>query len=382
MTGQDAAAPSWHQVVDALLADQDALVVRQRDALLAELPSYDSIPVDVLDAAIALSFATVMRAARAGDDFSDAEVAGLSAAGEQRALQGVPVEDVLRGWRIATQLVTMHAREIGEGLGVAPADLLDLVLVFLARSDQAMEITASAHRRAELALAREDQERRAALVRGMLRGNLSAAAVHVQAGAYGLDTGQEYLAVRAAPAEGTTTLQLERALGFHDDRPRGLCALMEDDLAGFLPALPAGTVPGIVGVGPPRPLDRLAESFRLATRALVPARAFGLTGVHRFEDLSIRPAIVVDADVGAVLHERYVVPLGGSASAEETMGSLRAYLRCGMHVDTAAQQLFVHPNTVRYRLARFEELSGASLRDPVTAAEVWWALERAGLEGL
>jgi len=34
---------------------------------------------------------------------------------------------------------------------------------------------------------------------------------------------------------------------------------------------------------------------------------------------------------------------------------------------------------MRYRLGRFEELTGASLRDPVAAFEVWWALERASL---
>ena len=50
-----------------------------------------------------------------------------------------------------------------------------------------------------------------------------------------------------------------------------------------------------------------------------------------------------------------------------------------MHVERTAERLFVHQNTVRYRLARFEELTGASLRDPKVAFEVWWALERAAM---
>jgi DNA-binding PucR family transcriptional regulator len=48
-----------------------------------------------------------------------------------------------------------------------------------------------------------------------------------------------------------------------------------------------------------------------------------------------------------------------------------------MHVERAAERLFVHPNTLRYRLARYEELTGTNLRDPLAAFEVWWALRRA-----
>lgn len=41
----------------------------------------------------------------------------------------------------------------------------------------------------------------------------------------------------------------------------------------------------------------------------------------------------------------------------------RVYFAAGMHVERAAERLFVHPNTLRYRIARFEELTDASLRD-------------------
>jgi DNA-binding PucR family transcriptional regulator len=51
------------------------------------------------------------------------------------------------------------------------------------------------------------------------------------------------------------------------------------------------------------------------------------------------------------------------------------YLECGMHVERTAEKLVVHPNTVRYRIGRFEELTDASLRDVSVAGEVWWALQ-------
>jgi DNA-binding PucR family transcriptional regulator len=44
------------------------------------------------------------------------------------------------------------------------------------------------------------------------------------------------------------------------------------------------------------------------------------------------------------------------------------------NIDAAAQELFVHPNTLRHRLVRFEETTGANLRNIEQLAEIWWAL--------
>ena len=95
--------------------------------------------------------------------------------------------------------------------------------------------------------------------------------------------------------------------------------------------------------------------------------------------LGLRAAVAADGDVGEALCARYLEPLAGGSSASELMATLRAYLACGMHVESTAERLFVHQNTVRYRLARFEELTGASLREPQVAFEVWWALERSAM---
>lgn len=44
-------------------------------------------------------------------------------------------------------------------------------------------------------------------------------------------------------------------------------------------------------------------------------------------------------------------------------------------IETAAQRLIVHPNTIRYRIGRFEELTGCDLRQAHTGAQAWWAIQ-------
>jgi len=202
--------------------------------------------------------------------------------------------------------------------------------------------------------------------------------VRAHAEACGIDPSFEYVAIRA---EATVDERAQRMLqlGFQSVvAPReGLGAVIDDDVAGFIRRAPGGEIPFAVGVGPPRPVERLSESFELASRALTTMRAFGLVGVRDLDALGVLPAIVADRAVGDALVRRYLEPLAGSQA--EIGASLRVLFECDMHVERAAEQLFVHPNTLRYRIGRFEEMTGTNLRNTTSALEVWWALQRDAL---
>jgi DNA-binding PucR family transcriptional regulator len=60
--------------------------------------------------------------------------------------------------------------------------------------------------------------------------------------------------------------------------------------------------------------------------------------------------------------------------------TVQRYLTLGMRADVTAEHMSVHDNTVRYRLRRYEELTGVDLRDANCALEAWWALQRACLD--
>jgi hypothetical protein len=367
-------------LLDAVGAESEALLAEIQSRLHGRFPSYEAMPAATVEAHIRLSLEHTIATTRAGrTDAGEAELAAMAKVGEEEARHGIPVDDLLGVWRIGLQVVVARGRVLAGELGLGEAVALDLVQAALQWSDVAMAASARAHRQAELEISRRDQERRTAFVAGVLLGTLGATAIRQQANAHGVDMQREYAAVRARPTGGAAAWELERALGFHTAAPHrpGLSTLIDGDLAGFLSEVPDAITKGVVGVGPPRTVERLAESFRLATRALTTAAGFGLAGAHELGSLGVRPAIVADQDVADALRSRYLAPVAATASGGEILATVRTWFEQGMHVDRAADALHVHPNTLRYRIARFEELTETSLRDTSVALEVWWALQAA-----
>ena len=222
-----------------------------------------------------------------------------------------------------------------------------------------------------------DRER-AEFVRDVLWATPDAARLASAALMHAVDIDREYLTLRARPAPGHGIDEFARALGLSRSRADGggLGAIVNGHLVGFVTSRPQGTVRGVAGLGPARPLALLHKSFQMATRALYTADRRRMTGVCEFSKLGLLPAILSDQATGAALCQRYFTPLGDTDFAAEIVETLRAYLSCGMQAPRTADVLCVHPNTVRYRVAKFEELTGVTFRGSRTASfEVLWALE-------
>jgi DNA-binding PucR family transcriptional regulator len=64
------------------------------------------------------------------------------------------------------------------------------------------------------------------------------------------------------------------------------------------------------------------------------------------------------------------------------LATTRAWLAAGGSASTAARSLHVHRNTVRFRIRRFEEITGRNVTEPMDAVEVYVALEAARILGL
>ncbi len=216
-------------------------------------------------------------------------------------MRGVSVLDTVRE----------QAHAIALELELGDSVRLEFVEATLRLADTGMLATTKSHREAEFEMARHEQHHRANLVRGVLFGTLSPSAIHVRATAYGLDPTASYCAMRARPTSEVPARMLEAQLGVADGAGprRGLAALLDGDLAGFVLAPVRSTVRAPVGLGPPATLDALEKPFRLATRALETAVATDRAGLVGIDSLGLAPAVIADGDIGDALLARIVEPI-------------------------------------------------------------------------
>jgi DNA-binding PucR family transcriptional regulator len=125
---------------------------------------------------------------------------------------------------------------------------------------------------------------------------------------------------------------------------------------------------GPVVVGPTAPM--LTAAYHSASEAISGMNAVaGWHGaprpVHARELLPER-ALMGDASAIVALHTDVMGPL---ADAGPTLiETLDAYLDCGGAIEACARKLFVHPNTVRYRLKRITDFTG---RDPTQPRDAY-----------
>jgi hypothetical protein len=315
---------------------------------------------------------------------SQEELAVSAARAADLARMGVPIEAVLQLRRTAIRRACELLREAAADAGLDPDSQAECIYRMWEWADAIQVSDAEAHRTAALAVADAGDEDREAFVRALLHGALSPSEVAGRAPAYGLLPGLTYRTFRARAAPGAEPGALARAIESSGagDGFEVLTATVDGDLCGVVTRRPQLAGGGVVGLGPETDLGRLDTSFALATRALETAIAFGRDGVVTMDDLSLRPAIMSEAHLGERLVSRYLDPLHELGEFGATLeATVREYLGHGMRIDESAKALFVHPNTLRHRLDRFQQLTGADFRDTETLLEVWWALERRTLEG-
>ncbi|MET0132625.1 MAG: helix-turn-helix domain-containing protein [Kibdelosporangium sp.] len=110
----------------------------------------------------------------------------------------------------------------------------------------------------------------------------------------------------------------------------------------------------------------LAEAHRSAADAMSGLRAVvgwpNAPRPVRSQDLLPERALAGDPEAEWQLVDRVARPLEDSGGS--LLETVDTYLEVGGVLETCARQLFVHPNTVRYRLRRVAELTGRNANDP------------------
>jgi DNA-binding PucR family transcriptional regulator len=136
----------------------------------------------------------------------------------------------------------------------------------------------------------------------------------------------------------------------------------------FLGDLLAAFSDAPVVIGPTAPM--LTAAYHSASEAISGMNAVaGWSGAPRpvlARELLPERALMGDASAIVALHTDVMRPL---ADAGPTLTeTLDAYLDCGGAIEACARKLFVHPNTVRYRLKRITDFTG---RDPTQPRDAY-----------
>ncbi|MBP6994527.1 MAG: helix-turn-helix domain-containing protein [Phycicoccus sp.] len=315
--------------------------------------------------------------------------------GVERAASGVPYAAVLQAFRIGGRfvwelLVERAAPEVRDRLLLAAAE------VWSVTDDLSAQVT-EGYREAFTQVALRDDLRRAALLGSLLDDNPipGSAALAESARMLGLDPSAGFVVVVVRGGEGEEAplpgaqewlrrRQVTSAWRLEGSVQEGLVELR----AGFGAAQvhealerAGGGRSGVSEVF--AGLDRAQlglQQARLACAAATP----GSTEVVSFDGgapailLAARPQSAAEY-ASTVLAPVFAMPMSERAALVET---IRTWLAHAGSTSAAAEALFLHRNTVRYRLRRLEELTGLELGRPIDAARLHWALEAARITGL
>jgi hypothetical protein len=376
-----------------LLPEADQLGAAMAQRIRDEIPVYDGgeiVAHEELVASCAVNARYIL-----GNLAGDVTVTETpTETGTTRAEQGVPYAMVLQAFRVGSRfiwevLVDRADPEDRDRLLLAAADIW-------AVSDQLAADVTDAYRRALADRARRDGQMRAVLVGSLLDGDADATAyVGETAGMLDLGRATEYVVVSAeSPTPGAEGLpDVERALRranvrsawrLDHDHQEGVVALRFGFGAEHLVELLGGLAQARVGVSTVvGRLDDIQEARRQA-RVACAAVSPGAAVVGRFGADPLAVLLAASPDQARVLVDAVLAPVMALPEDDRAVvfATARAWLAAGGSTSTAARELHVHRNTVRYRIRRLEEVTGRDLARPVDAAELYVALECVRILGL
>jgi hypothetical protein len=309
--------------------------------------------------------------------------------GRLRAQQGAPLPEVLRAYRLGFgflwEELLREARRHGER---AVRALTDTAADIWSYSDEYAVALTESYREA-VADARVSTDRhRSALVEALISGNLTdhgppwevAKLLDLPYEGTFVVVAAETAALGAEPLAGVETrlrpLDIASAWRMQPGQQLGLIS------CGRHPVQPVVEVLGRlaaarVGISPVySTLDQTPRALRLARLAMQNLPP-GTPRVAQFADTPLNLLVAADPGTTRDVVDRVLGRVLALDPEDRTalLSTVEAWLDAGGSATAAGRSLFCHPNTVRYRLRRIEELTGRSVDDPRAAAELTVALQ-------
>jgi DNA-binding PucR family transcriptional regulator len=368
-------SPTIDGIVEDAIDALDAITERGVQRILEINRSYEEIgTVETADlrASVRSHVESVLRCLREGRLLTEEELESRRQLGHRRAQQGMPVTVVMRAFRVG--YVVLWEELLGIASRRGPRDesvLLQSASLVWTTLDQISSAVAEGHREAVERVEVDLRRLALSLVENLRRLPVDTDDTGRLARELGLAPDGEFL---VGVFTGTTT----RPTGLVVEGPQGSVVIQQPDatagpaeqsLATQLISDGAEHVGvGLVQCG----LDGAATSLRQAEQALAVSRRRGVAVTFRDEWL-VCLAIDQLPDVTGVLG-----PAIELLRRDENMrATLAAYLNANGQLAAAGSALYVHPNTVAYRLGRLASRTGLDPRNGEPSA--WLALRLAEL---
>lgn len=375
--------PRWHALLETLRTEDDAVIEGTVSRLQETVPGYEMVNREALAASARRNIALSIRIIRAGVDPRPDEVPEADALANERMGQGVPLGSVLSGFRISMINILRRLIEMAPDFDVPSDEVVECSALLWSLGDVFSSRATSVYRDREIARAVADEARRSEWIGKAVSEDRDISELLWGAAMYNVPTDVP-LRVLAAPTHAEEGPGAANSLREWAQRAgvRLITSVQSSVIVGIVigeiddEAVEPETT---VGVGQPERLENLARSFHAASLALRAAESLGRRGLVDVESLSWRLGVHTSPETTELLRERYIAPLEHAGAFRlELLESVRAYLDNRMNIPAAARSIPVHVNTLRYRLRRFEELTGADLGDVDGLIEVSWALAAEG----
>ena len=390
MTLRQTALPA--AVADVMRAELTSVAERTVAEIIVEVPSYaDAFSGDmgaVIGNAVELALGGFLELATAsgGADASTPIRPALEGAyqlGRGEARSGRSMDALLAAYRVGARVSWRHLSASAVTAGLTVEGLARFAELVFAYIDQLSAASVAGHSD-ELATTGRVRQRylerlAAALLAGATLPELTAAAERA-----GWPPPRTLTAVilPEARVRGALVSLDARTLRSSEDVPgltsdTDLVVLLVPDAGGrSRPALMRSLDGRDAVVGPPRPWAEVSSSYARACRALhlglAPDGSAPLETERRLAELVIR----ADGEALADLRALALAPLADltPGARDKLVDTLRAWLLHHGRREQIAAELFVHPQTVRYRMGQLRQLYGKRLEDPRTVLELTIAL--------
>ncbi|MGO9158691.1 PucR family transcriptional regulator [Mycobacterium sp.] len=323
----------------------------------------------------------------AGD--ADVDVSPAEQTGTERALAGVPLPAVMTAYRIGFRFMWEETLATARAAAIPTDSILDATARVFFAQDTFTQAMSSAYRQQLTAQILEREEERSALVEALLSRRITdSQSLWEAADLLRLPTSGPYVVVAAElPAIGKLGLPtIENKLSTRDIRSAwrllpdlqvGIVHLRGPDSLGALVEVLRQAAAARVGISPPfHELAETSDALRFA-RLAVTGKPTADSLVAVFDDTPLAVAAVSAPEVMAKIRSSVLGPLDAMPTEERTvlLDTFQAWLEMGGSANDTAANIYCHPNTVRHRLHRIEELTGRSLSRPKDLAELCLAFE-------